>query len=1036
MKRFNLSEWALRRRSLVTYFMLVIAVAGVWSYLRLGRSEDPDFTVKTMVVQAQWSGATVADTLEQITDRIESKLQETPSLDYLKSYTSAGQAAIFVNLKDSTPPKEVPDIWYQVRKKVHDIQNTLPTGTVVGFNDEFGDTYGIVYGFTADGFTDRELRDYVVGVRKKLLQLLDVSKVDILGAQDERVYVEFSTEQLAELGIDRAELIAALQAQNAVTPAGVVQTGDEKILVRVSGAFRSMDDILAVNFVAKNGRIIRLSDIAHVTRGPADPAQPMFRVNGHQGIGLAIAMRKGGDVLALGRNVERAMTEITANLPVGIEPTLVADQPVTVEHAVDDFMEALWEAVAIVLAVSLVSLGLRAGAVVALAIPLVLAAVFVAMKFFGIDLQRISLGALIIALGLLVDDAMITVETMVTRLEHGEDKEHAASFAYSSTAFPMLTGTLVTIAGFVPIGFAHSAAGEYTFSIFAVVSIALVVSWIVAVLFAPLLGIWVLRKPAAAHLEEPGTIMRTFRRFLALAMRARWVTLVITLCLFGAALYGMRLVPQQFFPSSDRPELLVDLQLPENASIYATRDVSALVDKLLTGDPDVDHWTTYVGQGAVRFYLPLNVQLPNDFFAQLVVVTKGLQQRERVRAKLEEALANDFPSVVGRVYPLELGPPVGWPLQYRVSGPEPDQVRAIAFQVAAALQSAPGAWNVNYNWMEPARTIRIRVDQDQARLLDLSSQQVALSINAVVSGVTATQMRSGIYLVDVVVRASAEQRKSLSTIRTLQVPLPNGQTVPLSQIASVEYGQEYPIVWRRDRQPTVTVQADTTPGVQAATVVQELAPKLAALNASLPSGYHVAVGGTVEESNKGEASVIAVVPMMLVLILTVLMIQLQSFNRLFLVLSVAPLGLIGVVAALLLADKPMGFVALLGVLALTGMIARNSVILIDQIEKEKASGRHPWDAVVQAASHRFRPILLTAAAAILGMIPIAPTIFWGPMAYAIMGGLAVATLLTLVFLPALYVTWFRINKPKQQASTEDHELAAPDLPQPNSMEAA
>jgi multidrug efflux pump subunit AcrB len=1013
MKSFNLSEWALRHRSLVTYFMLVIVVAGVWSYLRLGRSEDPDFTVKTMVVQAAWPGATVSDTLEQITDRLESKLQETPSLDYLKSYTSAGQTTIFVYLKDSTLPAQVPDIWYQVRKKVRDISNTLPQGIVgPGFNDEFGDTYGIVYGFTADGFTDRELRDYVVEVRKQLLQLLpDVSKIDILGAQDERVYVEFSTEQLAGLGVDRAELIAALHAQNAVTPAGVVQTEDEKILVRVSGAFRSEQDVLAVNFVAQNGRIIRLGDIAHVTRGPADPAQPMFRVNAKKGIGLAIAMRAGGDVLALGRNIEQAMTEITANLPVGIEPTLVADQPVTVEHAVDDFMEALWEAIAIVLAVSLVALGLRAGAVVAISIPLVLATVFVAMKFFGIDLQRISLGALIIALGLLVDDAMITIEAMVTRLERGDEKEQAGIFAYASTALPRLAGTLVTVAGFVPIGFARSAAGEYTFSIFAVVAIALIASWGVAALFAPLLGVWILKKPKAVHGEEPGPIMRVFRRFLALAMGARWVTVVLTLAVFGAALYGMRFVPQQFFPASDRPELLLDLQLPENASIYATQEVAVQVDKLLKNDQDVDHWSTYVGQGAVRFYLPLNVQLPNDFFAQAVVVTKGMQQRERVKARLEHALATEFPSVVGRVYPLELGPPVGWPVQYRVSGLEPDQVRAIAFRVAQEIGSTPGAENVNYNWMEPARTIRIRVDQDQARLLGLSSQQLALSLNAVVSGVTATQVRSGIYLVDVLVRASAEQRTSLSTIRTLQVPLPNGRTVPLSQIASVDYGQEYPIVWRRDRRPTVTVQADVVPGTQAATVVQALAPKIAALNATLPSGYHIGIGGTVEESNKAQVSVAAVLPLMLILILTVLMIQLQSFNSLFLVLSVAPLGIIGVVEALLLADKPMGFVAMLGVLALTGMIARNSVILIDQVEKEKAQGRHPWDAVVEATAHRFRPILLTASAAILGMVPIAPTIFWGPMAYAIMGGLAVATVLTLVFLPALYVAWFRIKNP-------------------------
>ena len=1016
MNRFNLSEWAIRHRSLVTYFMLAIVVAGIASYLRLGRSEDPDFTVKTMVVQVGWPGATVADTIEQITDRVERKLQETPNLDYLKSYTTAGKATIFVYLKDFTPPAQVPDIWYQVRKKVGDIRGTLPQDIVgPGFNDEFGDTYGIVYGFTADGFTHRELRDYVEEIRKQLLQLSDVSKIDMLGAQDERVHVEFSTEQLAGLGIDRATLIAALQAQNAVTQAGVVQTGDEKILVRVSGAFQSERDILAVNFVA-NGRIIRLGDIARVTRGPADPVQPLFRVNGQGAIGLAIAMRTGGDVLALGHNVARAMAEITATLPVGIEPTLAADQAATVEHAVDDFMEALWEAVAIVLAVSLVSLGLRAGAVVAVSIPLVLASVFVAMTFFGIDLQRISLGALIIALGLLVDDAMITVELMVTRLDHGDDKESAATVAYASTAFPRLTGTLVTVAGFVPIGFARSAAGEYTFSIFAVVAIALIASWIVAAVFAPLLGVWLLKKPKAAHSGKPGRILRKFRPILELAMRARWVTILITLGLFGAALYGVRFVPQQFFPASDRPELLVDLQLPENASIYATENVSARLDKLLQGDQDVDHWSTYAGQGAVRFYLPLNVQLPNDFFAQAVVVTKGLEQRERVKAKLEHALASDFPNLVGRVYPLELGPPVGWPIQYRVSGLDPDQVRAIAFGVAQEIGSAPGAENVNYNWMEPARTVRIRVDQDQARLLGLSSQQLALSLNAVVSGVTATQMRSGIYLVDVLVRASAEQRMALSTIRTLQVPLPNGRTVPLSQIASVDYDQEYPIVWRRDRRPTVTVQADVAPGTQAATVVQALTPKIAALNATLPSGYRIDAGGTVEESSKAQNSVVAVMPMMLILILTVLMIQLQSFSRLFLVLSVAPLGLLGVVAALLVADKPLGFVAILGVLALTGMIARNSVILIDQVESEKAKGRDVWDAVVEATMHRFRPILLTASAAILGMVPIAPTVFWGPMAYAIMGGLAVATLLTLIFLPALYVAWFRVRQPDAAAS--------------------
>lgn len=1016
MNRHNLTEWAIGHRTLVTYFMLLIVVAGIWSYLRLGQSEDPDFTVKTMVVRAVWPGATVGDTLEQITDRIESKLQETPDLDYLKSYTRPGETTIFVALKDSTPPAKVPDIWYQVRKKVGDIRHTLPQGVVgPGFNDEFGDTFGIVYGFTADGFSHRELRDQVIEVRKRLLELPDIAKIDIIGTQDERVYVEFSTEKLAGLGLDRAALIAALQAQNAVTPAGVIQTGEEKMLVRVSGAFESERDILAIHFVA-NGRSVRLEDIGRVTRGPVDPAQPIFRVNGREGIGLAIAMRAGGDVLTLGRNVAQAMAGITQELPIGIEPRLIADQPVTVKEAVHDFQTRLWEAIAIVLAVSLISLGLRAGAVVVVSIPLVLAAVFAAMLVFDIGFQRISLGALIIALGLLVDDAMITIEAMVTRLERGDAQEQAAAFAYGSTAFPRLTGTLVTIAGFVPIGFAASAAGEYTFSIFAVVAIALIASWVVAAVFTPLLGVWMLKRPKVVHSDEPGFFMRRFRHFLARAMQARWATLLATLILFGAALYGTRLVPQQFFPSSDRPELLVDLQLPENASIYATQEVAVRLDRLLEGDPDIDHWSTYVGQGAVRFYLPLNVQLPNDFFAQAVVVTKGLEERERVRAKLERALAEGFPNVVARLSPLELGPPVGWPVQYRVSGPRPEQVREIAFQVAALVAGEPHARNINYNWIEPARTVRVQVDQDKARMLGLSSQALSEAVNAAMSGITATQMRSGTYLVDVLVRASQEQRVSPATIRTLQVPLPNGQSVPLSQIAAIEYGLEYPIVWRRDRRPTVTVQADVAPGAQAASLVQALAPKMAVLAEGLPAGYRIALGGSVEESTKAQTSVALAVPLMLLITFTVLMIQLQSFHSLLLVLSVAPLGLIGVVAALLLWDKPLGFVAILGVLALTGMIARNSVILIDQIEKEKARGLHPWDAVIEAATQRFRPILLTASAAALAMVPIAPTVFWGPMAYAIAGGLTVATALTLVFLPALYVAWYRLQPPPQPAA--------------------
>ena len=1006
----NLSDWALRHRALVWFLMVIIVAMGLFSYRRLGRNEDPDFTIKTMVVQAGWPGATVDDTLKQVTDRIEKKLQETPGLDFIRSYTTAGRTTVFVNLLGSVRSAAVPQIWYQVRKKIDDIRSTLPAGVVgPAFNDEFGDTYGIVYGFTADGFTQRQLRDYVEGVRSRLLRVKDVSKIDIFGVQDEKIYVEFSARQLAGLKLDRQALVNALRAQNAVTPAGVVQTADEKILVQVTGAFRSEEDIRRVNFVV-DGRIFRLSDIATVKRGYSDPPQPIFRFDGQQAIGLAVSMRSGGDVLALGRSVEAAMRTITASLPVGIEPRLVAEQPRVVAAAVDEFMTALWEAIGIVLGVSFLSLGVRAGAVVACSIPLVLAAVFVVMEITDIDLQRVSLGALIIALGLLVDDAMITVEMMVTKLEEGLDRAGAATFAYTSTAFPMLTGTLVTVAGFVPIGFARSAAGEYTFSIFAVVAIALLVSWLVAVLFAPLIGVTIL-PPTLPRKErgEPGPIMRWYRSRLERAMRARWTTIGAATALLVLSVFALKLVPQQFFPSSDRPELLVDLTLSRSASLYASDRTAARLEALLKRDPDIDRWSTYVGQGAVRFYLPLNVQLPNDFFSQTVIVTKSLEARERVRARLEKALSDGFPEVVARVSALELGPPTGWPLQYRVSGADPQQTSDIAYRVADVIASDPRTQSINFDWVEPMRTLRIRVNQDEARLLGVSSQTLAQALNAVVSGVTVTQIRDDIYLIDVIARADAQERVSPATLKTLEVPLPNGRSIPLLQVATVEYGLDWPLIWRRDRLATITVQSDLTPNVLPATVIGALQDKIDALNAKLPQGYQVVVGGAEEESAKSLASVAAVLPVAGLLMLIILMIQLQSVSRLFLVLSVAPFGLIGVVLALLVAHKPLGFVALLGIIALVGMIVRNSVILVHQIETEIAQGRSRWRAVVEASSHRFRPIMLTAAAAIFGMVPIAPTVFWGPMAYAIMGGLAVATVLTLVFLPALYVACFRVQ---------------------------
>ncbi|MGB8587998.1 MAG: efflux RND transporter permease subunit [Pseudolabrys sp.] len=1003
---FNLSQWALNKRSLTVYLMIVAVVAGLFAFVKLGRNEDPSFVIKTMVVQAAWPGASVDDMLKQVTERLERTLQETPKLDFLRSFTRAGVTTIFVNLKDSAGAREIPDIWYHVRKSIGDMRHTLPAGVVgPGFNDEFGDTFGIIYGFTADGFTHRELRDYVEDVRSKLLHVRDVSKIEILGAQDEKIFVEFRMEELASLGIDRSALIAALQAQNVVQPAGTIQTGNEALSLRVSGAFRSEEDVANVNF-AVGGRMLRLSDIARVRRGFADPPQPLFRVNGQPAIGLAIAMRDGGDILALGRNVQRAIAEATADLPVGVEPKLVADQAATVDSAISEFMTSLWQAVGIILVASFVSLGFRPGLVIASAIPLTLVVVFSIMQISNIDMQRISLGALIIALALMVDDAMTTTDAMLTRLAQGDEKVQAATFAFRTYAFAMLAGTLVTIAGFVPVGFAASGAGEYTFSLFAVVTIALIVSWFVAVLFAPLLGVAILAPPKAAKSSEPGWVFRTYRAFLTWALRAKWLTLAVTLGMFVASLFAIRLIPNQFFPASDRPELLIDMTLPQNASIFASETVARRLDDILKDDPDVARWSTNVGRGAIRFYLPLNVQLPNNFFSQAVVVAKDVGARERLRVKLEKVLANEFPNLVSRVSTLELGPPVGWPIQYRVSGPEIAQVREIALKLAQVVAKNTQVVHVNYDWFEPARQVRIQIDQNEARLLGLSSQALASVLNTVITGSAITQVRDDIYLVDVITRATDEERLSLDTLRSIQVPLTNGRTVPLSQFASFTYDQEQPLIWRRDRVPTLTVQADVKTGVLPATVVEALGPSIAELNKTLQRPYRIAMGGVVEDSAKAQASVIAVVPAMLLIMFTVLMVQLRSFSRLFIVLSVGPLGLIGVVAALLLSGKPIGFVAILGILALLGMITKNAVILIDQIEAERNQGKDIWQATVDASSTRFRPIMLTAISTVLGMIPIAPTVFWGPMAFAIMGGLLVGTILTLVFLPTLYVAWF------------------------------
>ncbi|MEX3978714.1 efflux RND transporter permease subunit [Paraburkholderia sp. EG287A] len=1014
----NLSEWALSKRPLVVFLMIAALVAGTLSFLRLGRAEDPAFTFRTMVVAAAWPGATVDDTLSQVTERLERTLQETRHLDRIRSYTTAGQTTIFVDLLQSTPPSEVQDVWYQVRKNVDDMRQTLPAGTLGPFfNDDFGDTYGIIYGFTADGYNMRELRDRVEAIRSRLLLVPDVSKIEVLGAQDEQIYIEFSTTRLAGLRLDYPTIVAALRAQNLIRPTGVLQTGQERVFFRVTGAFDSERDIESVNLVL-GGRIVRLGDIATVRRGFADPPQPMFRVNGKPAIGLAIAMRDSGDILALGRNLKAEMADATANLPAGIEPFLVANQSDTVDVAINDFMASLWQAIIIILVCSFVSLGIRPGTVVALSIPLTLAIVFGIMDVVHIDLHRVSLGALIIALTLLVDDAMTTVDAMINRLAAGDSKDQAATFAYRTLAAPMLIGTLVSISSFVPIGFAKSSAGEYTFSIFAVVAIALLASWFGAVIFSPLVGVAILKAPKAEkEPRKPGKMLMAYDRFLRGALRLRWLTIAVTLAAFVVSIFLVRFVPRQFFPASDRPELTVDLTLRQNASIHATADQVARLEAILKSDPDVDHFSSYVGRGAVRFILTLNVQLPNPFFAQVIVVAKSLEARDRLQLKLEKTLSEQFPGIVARVSPLELGPPVGWPLQYRVSGPDPAQVRRAALDLAGIVGSDERTRHINFDWMEPARQIRIHINQDEARQLGVSSAALAAIMNTVITGTPLTQIRDDIYLVNVVARAQEEQPLTVQSLSTLQVPTPSGRMVPLSQFATFTEEQESPLIWRRNRVPTLTVRADVMHGELPDEVVATLAPKIDAFNAKLPKGYHVATGGIFEESAISQASVFAVVPLMIVLMLTSMMLLLVSFKRLAMVVSVMPLGLIGVVLALLVFNRPLGFVAILGILALIGMIAKNGLILIVQIETFRHEGMGVLEAVVASGTSRIRPMMLTSISTVLGLIPIAPTVFWGAMAFAIMGGLLVATLLTLVFLPALYMVVFgKEDRPPSQSS--------------------
>lgn len=1009
---FNLSAWALANQQLVAFLLLVVMVCGVLSYDRLPRNEDPAFTIKTAVVSAGWPGATVLDTMNLVTEPMEKKLQEIPYLDFVESYTKSGEAVVFLALKDNTPPEMVPDIWYKVRKKMQDLAPSLPAGvSPPGVNDEFDDTFGTIFGFVADGFSPRELREYVETMRTALLQVPNVGKIDILGVEEEQIVVEFSPRRMAGLGLDPAQVMQSIQAQNAVTPTGVVRTEQERISLRVSGAFTSEQSIRDIT-LRLGDRFVALSDIATVSRQLAEPPVPLFKVNGDKALGLAISMAPTGNMLEFGQAIRASMTRLAADLPHGIELHVVADQSAVVKDAVGGFLKVLIEAIVIVLAVSFVSLGTRAGLVVAVSVPVVLAMTFVGMELADIGLQRISLGALIIALGLLVDDAMITVEAMVSRLEAGWNLRRAATYAYETTAFPMLTGTLVMIAGFIPVGFASSSAGEYCFSLFMVVLIALVSSWIVAVLFSPLLGVWLLKAtPGAAH-PAPGRFALAYDRLLGQALRHRGKSILLALGLFALSLVGAGQLQEEFFPASDRPELLVSINLPQNSAQAETARRTAQIEQMLKADSDVAYFSSYIGSGAIRFYLPMDVLLSHEHVAQIVVVTKGLNERDAVRQRLDTLVQQQFSDLVVRVSPLELGPPVGWPLKYRVMGPDIDVVRTQALALSGVIGQNANTRDVNMTAGEPERTVLVEVNQTEARAAGFSSEDVASALATIFSGQTLTSVRDGKRLVNVVVRGQSNEREDLATVANLQIRTADGRAVPLRQIAKVSYGLADPMVWRRQRQAFITVQADVAPGMTAQGVVNSLAADVAAFSAQLPAGYQLEVGGAAAESEKGNASIFAVLPLTMLVMLVLLMIQLKRISRTLLAFITAPFGLIGIVLAMLPTGTPMGFVALLGCIALAGMIIRNAVILISEVDTNVEHGMARDEAIMAATRHRARPILLTAAAAILGMIPIATQVFWGPMAYAIIGGLFAATILTLTVLPcALSLLMQRESRP-------------------------
>ena len=1018
MKGFNLSEWAITHRALTLFMILMIGAAGLFSYFQLGRAEDPSFTIKVMNIHVGWPGATAAELQTQVVDKIEKKLQELPYLDRVTSYSQPGNAFIQVNLSDTTPPRKVKDLWYQARKKVGDIKSDLPANiTGPNFNDEFGDVYSALYMITADGLSLAELKRLAEDIRQRLLRVPAVNKVDLIGVQPEKIFIEFSHAKLSTLGITPQQIFDSVARQNAVIAGGSVDTSADRIYLRVTGAFSGAEAIAAVP-VQVDGRVFRLGDIATVKRGYEDPPTFLVREGGRPALGLGVSMQDGGNILTLGQDLKKALKSITAELPVGIEITQVADQPHIVDGSVSEFLRTFAEALGIVLLVSFLTLGWRTGIVVALSVPLVLAIVFIVMYAGGLDLHRITLGALIIALGLLVDDAIIAIEMMVVKMEQGFSRAQAATFAWSSTAFPMLTGTLVTAAGFLPVGFANSSTGEYAGGIFWVVGLALIASWFVAVLFTPYLGLKLLpdfAKRATAHQNAETIydtrIYRALRRVIELCLRWRKTVVAMTVLMFVASIAAFGLVQQQFFPTSSRTELFFEMRLPEGSSIGVTNAAAKQAEGLLTGDSDIVTYTSYVGQGAPRFWLGLNPVLPNANFAQIVIVTKDLQARERVKARLEDALAKGaLPEARTRVDRFNFGPPVGYAVQFRVIGPDPLKVRSIAEDVRKVMAANRKLIDPHLDWNEQAKSIQLEVDQDRARAIGLTPQDVAQTLQTLLTGFTVTQYREGIESIDVVARAVSAERLDLNRLPSLTISTRNGVAVPLSQIARIKYQYEEPILWRRNRDLVLTVRGDIIDGVQAPDVSNEVEPKLQSIKDALPYGYRIETGGAIEESAKANASLAAVFPAMAVVMLALLMVQLQSFSRLALVFATAPLGIIGATGALLVSNRPFGFVALLGMIALAGMIMRNTVILVDQIDKDIAAGHARHRAIIDATVRRARPVVLTALAAILGMIPLAGSLFWGPMAITIMGGLFVATILTLLVVPALYALWFRVQE--------------------------